>query len=74
MLQIYEFIFYYQYFAEKNRVYSCLQNCYNMNFCEPNLCYIDSYSLIIKYLATLDLLFVRVSHQFVELSRRDYYG
>lgn len=60
-LQIYEFIFYYQYFAEKNRVYSCFQSCYNMNLCEPNACHIDSYSLIIKHLATSDLLFVRVS-------------
>ena len=73
-LQIYEFIFYYQYFADKNSVYSCFQSCYNMNLCEPDAYHIVSYSLIIKYLATSDLLFVRVSHQFVELSRRDYYG
>ena len=32
-----------------------------MNLCEPNECHIVSYSLIIKHLATSDLLFVRVS-------------
>lgn len=32
-----------------------------MNLCEPNACHIVSYSLIIKHLATLDVLFVRVS-------------
>lgn len=32
-----------------------------MNLCEPDECHIVSYSLIIKHLATSDLLFVRVS-------------
>ena len=61
-LQIYEFIFDYQYFTDKNGVYSCFHHVADMNLCELNACNIAFYTLIIKCLTALDVLFVRVSH------------
>ena len=59
-LQIYEFISEYKYFTDKNNDYSCLQHDFYMNLCELKYCYTDSCLLIIRRLATFDVLLVRV--------------